>query len=921
MTTSSLRPETGPYKRPRLSAPTTHDERAVASQATSSGRRPSQGSCSRNNPITRVLSESEQRSRLAAIQAGLAVQAPQPNASSGRPAISPTTSTSLTRPPISDEIRQARLKAIQDTLREDEAMRQSASATETSNVNQSLDQPLAQATEQPSEGYTDHNTTMIFWPQSDVETDPLHDADYDDLPVDIPTSGFHIFSATGGSTAVKPPDERTLQERLKRQRQWEEEDHEGDTPYPRSPSPGMNTNCDAADRTSDHISTSHLDRKGKATAVTAPRTPLSEVKNGALVSPTRTAHTSENEVLRTSVSRENTAPLSLLQSTAPVNPPQTTARQSESAGPSAVPALINPAIRALNYNRHKAPHTPAKATPKKFVTPFKTNHTPASTTPPSAKPQRIVHYGTPSIKQPTQPPALTSQTSGPNHLTNGARRRQISDAVMRNRVFDLEDIRHRQTLLASGIAPEKYDKFELKSRWKIPSALFSVTPQNAVFYLFNINSQNLGAFDAHAQLIRRGCRLATPEWVQNHWSLILWKLAGMARAQPEDFHKHWSYDEVVRQLLYRYEREINRGERPAVRKIQEQDCPASRPMVLTVCEISWSEGQKPEEAGKKHLNFVLTDGWYKIRAAADECLGKAVNMAKIRIGTKIAMSGIKLEAAKEGKEVLKALDNTQLKLTGNSTSIARWYTKLGFSPVPFVPTIASLTADGGNVVMLHIVVTKLFEIGFIDSQVEGQPRPVPRCQKEEDAALDAWMKKCEKDQAELCKEFEDNLNKLEGLLERLNRQAGYQQLSRDHLPAWAEDTLEELLEADDYRPLLQERSRQDIIYLATAAQMKLDHDQTNARQLIERAMEQRHEPRQVRNFQVAWIEDARTCNRIPMRTGQLTVWDALSLDLHERMQYVVTNLVPTQKSSWRKPDMESEVFLQTTRGTRWTPLT
>ncbi|KZO89991.1 hypothetical protein CALVIDRAFT_491058 [Calocera viscosa TUFC12733] len=439
-------------------------------------------------------------------------------------------------------------------------------------------------------------------------------------------------------------------------------------------------------------------------------------------------------------------------------------------------------------------------------------------------------------------------------------------------------------------------------------------------------SRTHGRLEARAELRRRGCSLATQEWVDNHWSLILWKLAGLVRAYPMDLTERWSWSHVIDQLLYRYEREINRGQRPAVKKIQEQDCASTRSMVLTVCQIKMTTRQKADDPDQteEHPEFVLTDGWYKIRASVDDCLGRATKMAKIQVGTKIAMSGIKLDAAKEGKEVLKALDDTMLKLTGNSTCLARWYTKLGFAPKPFVPTIASLSPDGGNVVMLHITVTKMFPIGYIDAFVEGAPRPIPRCQKEEDAAMDEWMKMWEKEQADECKEFEDRLQKLEALAERLDHACGYKSVSRDLLPHWVDDVLDEFEEATDVKSLIKLKSRDELSYLATAAHAKIAYERDNAQRTIEKAMEGRVPQRQVRNFQVACIEDARTYHRTPMRTGQLTVWDILSMGdeiIREGRSYLVSNIVPTQKGSWGKPAVaDSEVFLQTTRGTRWSPV-
>lgn len=65
----------------------------------------------------------------------------------------------------------------------------------------------------------------------------------------------------------------------------------------------------------------------------------------------------------------------------------------------------------------------------------------------------------------------------------------------------------------------------------------------------------LGPAEALKELLDRGCTLVTKPWVDNHWSLILWKLAGMVNLDPSKEanvdEKRWCWSEVVRQLLYR----------------------------------------------------------------------------------------------------------------------------------------------------------------------------------------------------------------------------------------------------------------------------------------------------------------------------------------------------------------------------------
>lgn len=96
--------------------------------------------------------------------------------------------------------------------------------------------------------------------------------------------------------------------------------------------------------------------------------------------------------------------------------------------------------------------------------------------------------------------------------------------------------------------------------------LCQITPENARYYNFLTTESTpppasfavkaaLGPKDALKDLLRRGCTLATQPWVDNHWSLILWKLAGMVALDPiretKPGETRWCWPEVIRQLLYR----------------------------------------------------------------------------------------------------------------------------------------------------------------------------------------------------------------------------------------------------------------------------------------------------------------------------------------------------------------------------------
>jgi breast cancer 2 susceptibility protein len=95
-----------------------------------------------------------------------------------------------------------------------------------------------------------------------------------------------------------------------------------------------------------------------------------------------------------------------------------------------------------------------------------------------------------------------------------------------------------------------------------------MTPDLALYYCFlsplsePVNPAApvvpLGSDAALDELLRIGCSLATKPWVENHWGLIMWKLAGMVCLDPDSESdpktQRWSWSEVLSQLRFRYER-------------------------------------------------------------------------------------------------------------------------------------------------------------------------------------------------------------------------------------------------------------------------------------------------------------------------------------------------------------------------------
>lgn len=98
--------------------------------------------------------------------------------------------------------------------------------------------------------------------------------------------------------------------------------------------------------------------------------------------------------------------------------------------------------------------------------------------------------------------------------------------------------------------------------------------------------------------------LLPKNWIQNHFKWIIWKLASYDRMFASQFDRCLTVENVVQQLKYRfvpqisllifllkykiknrYDREIDKAERPIVRRILEKDDTSQRRMVLCVANI------------------------------------------------------------------------------------------------------------------------------------------------------------------------------------------------------------------------------------------------------------------------------------------------------------------------------------------------
>ena len=206
--------------------------------------------------------------------------------------------------------------------------------------------------------------------------------------------------------------------------------------------------------------------------------------------------------------------------------------------------------------------------------------------------------------------------------------------------------------------------------------------------------------------------------------MLLWKFAAQAAARPQLARTYWSWDRMLSQLRYRYEREVHRHEHSVVKRIQEHTASAARPMVLCVHQVLRFEDPESAADGATVM-LELSDGWYRIRAELDAPLRRAVAARRIRRGHKLGIAGARLNSLDDGTPVLDALNTSDLRLSANSTALARWDARMGFQRTPFVSSLRRVMSDGGSIAAMDICLDRIYPIGFVEGRPDARGNPVP----------------------------------------------------------------------------------------------------------------------------------------------------------------------------------------------------
>ncbi|KAI5076154.1 hypothetical protein GOP47_0008219 [Adiantum capillus-veneris] len=261
--------------------------------------------------------------------------------------------------------------------------------------------------------------------------------------------------------------------------------------------------------------------------------------------------------------------------------------------------------------------------------------------------------------------------------------------------------------------------------------------------------ESIGAEEFRLMLLEAGgnSQVVTKEWVENHYRWIVWKLASVERSYPSKVaNKLVTIQVVFDELRHRYEREVDRTHRSAIKKITEGDSVAGRMMVLCVAAICTMEKTgtnllevcSTPSGDSEATHIEVTDGWYSLIAHLDPPLIRQLKAGKVFIGQKLRVCGATLLGCTTPMPPLEAFQVMKLVLHINGTYRAHWMDKLGLCkgmPVPLA--FHCIKPDGGPVPRTIIGIHRIYPVLYHERLPDGGS--ITRSARAEDLAVRGYQ--------------------------------------------------------------------------------------------------------------------------------------------------------------------------------------
>lgn len=290
---------------------------------------------------------------------------------------------------------------------------------------------------------------------------------------------------------------------------------------------------------------------------------------------------------------------------------------------------------------------------------------------------------------------------------------------------------------------------------QLPEQVRWMNPENAEKYMFcdDSGSDCIGSETFLHMLTQSGAAMQyiSKEWIANHYKWIVWKLGCYERYCPAKFAVELlTVPNVLEELKYRYEREVNYGHRSAIKRILEGDASPASLVVLCISAIYSSCISVNENYNQMALNgaetsrsprIELTDGWYSIHALLDGPLSKQLVARKLFVGQKLQICGARLCGWVVPVSPLEASKTVSLMLHINGTRRAHWADRLGFSKGVGVPlAFRSIKASGGPVPRTLVGVARIYPILYKERFANGGS--VVRSERMENNMMQNYNHRC-----------------------------------------------------------------------------------------------------------------------------------------------------------------------------------
>ncbi|BBH02574.1 Protein BREAST CANCER SUSCEPTIBILITY 2 homolog A [Prunus dulcis] len=290
---------------------------------------------------------------------------------------------------------------------------------------------------------------------------------------------------------------------------------------------------------------------------------------------------------------------------------------------------------------------------------------------------------------------------------------------------------------------------------------------NAEKYMF-LDESGLNCIGAEAFVHMLACsgalmQYTSREWVTNHYKWVVWKLACYERCHlAKSFGNFLTVSNVLEELKYRYEREVNHGHRSAIKRILEGDASPSSMVVLCIsairsnCDPNMETSSRAENSGAAKVE--LTDGWYSVDAVLDALLSKQLASGKLFVGQKLRIWGAALCGWAGPVSPLEVARTVTFRLHINGTYRAHWADRLGFCKNHLVyirlwyissragkgagaPLAFNCVKSGGGAVPCTLLgVTRIYPVLYKERLSNG--RSVVRSERLESQMVQSYQERC-----------------------------------------------------------------------------------------------------------------------------------------------------------------------------------